>query len=375
MRSSSFCRRSFLVLFTLATFLYLYYYIDIDTNPPVILDATSKLLPVSESVHHRRKARGSVAVLYFGHVGAASNEMKSIADASGSSSFSMEAAIGCAPSIQKHVIQPALSQGWEVDKFIHSWSAEHEIELIKLLSPKRYLFGKTTSNAIEGLIASIEASLLLMKTYVTEVRNGVPYDSILLLRYDTMFFTPFNFSELVAKDSLYVASWCKAGDEISPPSTNDIVYKCFQLYPYWAGEEGVPDFWFAGSPKPLLTVFEGLYDGLADESIKPGRTCGGWCGHAKVWGGATARGIPLKRYLQHQIDTDLYRHKECGIKREQAVEGKMGITWGDKSSEKDNDINNGKSQESICGNGRFACALNSEEIEHCGLYFVQDRDW
>ena len=364
--SSSYCRRSFLVLFTLASFLYLYY---VDTKPVVIIDI---LVPPYR--------RGSVAILYFGHVGASTNEVKSIADASGLSTFSMEAAAGCAPSIQKHVIQPALSQGWDVDTFLHSWSTEHETELVKLLTPKRYLFGKTTGNAIEGLIASIEASLLLMKTYVADVRNGEPYDSILLLRYDTMFFTPFNFSVLIDKDALYVASWCKAGEEITqsqggvslPPIG---MYKCFQLYQYWAGEEGVPDFWFAGSPKPVLTVFEGLYEGLADESIKPGRTCGGWCGHAKVWGGATARGIPFKRYLQHQIDTDLYRHKECGIKREQAI-GEMGITWqnGDKMSDHHNNKNKAES-ESICGDGRFACATNSEEIEHCGLFFTQSRDW
>jgi hypothetical protein len=333
--------------------------------------------PLRADVTARLVARGAppgappraLALLYFGHVGNVCREACSDADRL---SDPLEPALGSAASVAAHVVAPALAAGWAVDTFLHTWDPLHAAPLRAQLRPANASFG-AFRGATGGMVASIEAALELMEGHVVAARGGAPYDAALLLRFDTVFFAPFSLAALAAHPSaVFVAHWCKAGGagplpEGPPPAG---LHGCYRLAPFWADEEGVPDFYFAGRPEPLLRLFKGLDGALRSGAVAPGRTCNSGCGHALVWGGVVARGVPLRRYLLHQVHLDLYRHRVCGSKwgalRGGAAAAAAAAAWlgggaGDATPP-------GGGNESICGGGRFLCAWHEGETTRCGAF-------
>jgi len=313
----------------------------------------------------------SLALLYFGHVGNVCREACSDADLRADP---LEAALGSAPSVAAHVVSPALAEGWAVDTFLHTWDPAHEAPLRAQLRPANASFG-AFRGARGGMIASIEAALALMDGHVAAARGGAPYDAVLLLRFDAVFFAPFSLAALAAHPgAVFVAHWCKAGGagrlpEGAPPAG---LHACYRLDGFWADEEGLPDFWFAGRPAPLKRLFEGLDAALRGGAVAPGRVCGGGCGHALVWGGVVARGVPLRRYLLHQVHFDLYRHRLCGAKWA-ALGGGGGVPWlgggaGDATPP-------GGGNESVCGGGRYLCAWHAGEQNRCGAFGLEPRQF
>jgi len=312
--------------------------------------------------------RPAFALLYFGHVGDVCREACSESD---KLADPLEPAQGCAHSVAAHVLAPALSAGWSVDTFLHTWDPAHEAALRARLQPANASFG-AFRGVRGGMVASIEAVLDLMEGHVAGPRGGAPYDAVLLLRFDTIFFAPFSLAALAPHpEAVFVAHWCKAGGagalpEGPPPAG---LHACHRLAPFWGDEEGVPDFYFAGRPAPLLRLFRGLDAALRSGAVAPGRTCNGGCGHALVWGGVVARGVPLRRYLLHQVHFDLYRHRMCGDKW-----GALGgVQWlgggaGDATP-------TGGGNESVCGGGRFLCAWHQGETSRCGAFGLEPRQF
>lgn len=258
------------------------------------------------------------AIVYFGNVGAtdylAKDQMLQ-----GKAPWSMSAAIGARPYIEENVLGYNRARGWRVDAFMHTWNDGLEAELRALLAPlanatfgPQLLRGKEVTGSME---ASIDLALQLVEGHCRTARGGRPYDRLLVLRLDSIFYRGFELDALVEGDAVYVGSWCKANSvdplprEQWPPG----VLECWRLKPYWADLEGVPDFWFAGGQAPLVKAFGHLYEDLASGAVVKGRTCGG-CGHAKVWGALNGHAVKTRRYGFHQIDNDLYRDKVCGEK-------------------------------------------------------------
>ena len=365
----SIATRSFALLALLTLLLLLH-----RAAPPPLASSAATLLaahPASTAATAAAPAaprRRSAALLYFGNVGAASIDEKE----SARGAFSLEAAAGCAPSVAQHVLRPAQAAGWAVDAFAHSWSAEHGAALTELLAPVNASFGRTRGGAEGGMAASIEAALDLMEAHVAGPRRGAPYDAVLALRYDTLWFAPFSFAAVLREPgAVYVAHWCKAGGagRLPPGPPPAGLHGCFALAPFWADEEGVPDFWFGGTPGALSSLFRGLQGDLARGAVAPGRTCKGKCGHAQVWGGLVARRVPLRRYLLHQVDFDLFRHRVCGMK----WGGLEGVPWRGGGGADESGGSGGNASQ--CGGGQFVCAWHEAEIQRCGVFGLEPRQF
>ena len=250
----------------------------------------------------------SAAIVYFGNVGATDYQVKD-AMLAGATEWRMDAAAGARPYIEEHVLAFNAARGWAIDAFLHTWNAGLEGELRALLAPltnatfgPQELRGTLVTGSME---ASVDLALQQVVAHTAAARGGVPYDRLLLLRLDSIFYRGFDLDALVEPDALYIASWCKANEnnplprEQWPPG----VLQCWELKPYWADLEGVPDFWFAGGQAPVLATFEHLWEDLASGAVVKGRTCGG-CGHAKVWGALNGHAVKTRRYGFHQIDNE-----------------------------------------------------------------------
>ena len=251
----------------------------------------------------------SAAIVYFGNVGATDYQVKD-AMLAGAAEWRMDAAAGARPYIEEHVLAFNAARGWAIDTFLHTWNAGLEGELRALLAPltnatfgPQELRGTRVTGSME---ASVDLALQLVVAHAGAARGGVPYDRLLLLRLDSIFYRGFDLDALVEPDALYIASWCKANENSPLPQEQwpPGVLQCWELKPYWADLEGVPDFWFAGAQAPVLATFEHLWEDLASGAVVKGRTCGG-CGHAKVWGALNGHAVKTRRYGFHQIDNEL----------------------------------------------------------------------
>ena len=249
------------------------------------------------------------AIVYFGNVGALDYMVKDQMLA-GAQPWRMDAAAGARPYIEEHVLEFNAARGWRLDAFMHTWNAQLQPQLEALLAPltnasygPQLLHGQLVSGSME---ASIELALALVAAHTEGARAGRPYDRLLLLRLDSIFYKGFDLDALVEGDAFYVASWCKAhmaGPAVPREDWPPGVLKCWQLTPYWADLEGVPDFWFAGGQAPVMKAFDHLYQDLATGVVAKGRTCSG-CGHAKIWGALNGHAVKTRRYGFHQIDNE-----------------------------------------------------------------------
>lgn len=296
------------------------------------------------------------ALVYFGTVGATSYDLKEVM-LSSAVPWSLDAATGARPYIERHVLAFNEARGWAFDTFFHTWNAELEDALVALLGPvvghsagAQLLRGATVTS---GMAFSADVALQLMRAHAAA--TGVRYERVAVLRFDSVFYRGLDLDALAEDDAFYVAAWCKADPERRLPARPGTV-GCWATHTYWADEEGVPDFWFAGAPAPVLAVFERMGERMASGAITVGRTCNG-CGHAQMWGAARASGAPLRRWGFHQIDNDLFRDSVCGSKWDDAFAGArpwVNFSRGDASPGAD----------SACEGG-FLCAVEEGELERC----------
>ena len=304
------------------------------------------------------------ALLYFGNVGALAYDTKE-AMLGGGAPWTMEAAEGARPFIQQHVLDYNGARGWQVDTFMHTWQEELEEPLVALLAPRNHSAGPQLLHGAAvrtGMAHSLD--LVLQQMLAAQAEAGVDYDRALFVRFDTIFHRGFSLDGLSSSDAFYVASWCTANQGAPLPPVPGTA-ACFATHTYWADEEGVPDFWFAGSPAAVTAVFERMGQRMASGAIHVGRTCNG-CGHAQVWGAVRASGVPLRRWGFHQIDDDLFRDGVCNIKWQIAPLAEvawMNFSGGDESP----------GEASICDGS--LCAVDLGEMKRCGCWSAASRPW
>jgi len=317
--------------------------------PPLSLSAAP---PAAAAAAPAKRA----ALVYMGTVGAASYDLKE-AMLAGAARWTLDAAAGARPYIERHVLAFNGARGWAFDTFFHAWNGEFEADLLALLHPvTNHSVGPQPLRgavAASGLAYSADLALQLMAAHAA--RAGVRYQRVVVLRYDSVFYRGLDLDGLVEDDAFYVAAWCKA-DPGRPLPARPGTVGCWETHTYWAEAEGVPDFWFAGAPAPVLAVFERMGERIASGAIKVGRTCGG-CGHAQVWGAARASGAPLRRWGFHQIDNDLFRDSVCGVKWDDsfaAARPWVNFSAGDASP----------GAASACEGG-YLCAVEEGELHRC----------
>jgi hypothetical protein len=317
---------------------------------------TATLLQLPKDVQPR-----AVALLFFGRL---------------SKRGDLDDLRGCFPYMQRNVLDPAVRDGWTVDTFFHTYDGQdgNMAALRELLKPRNASVGALGACTYRGtsycMIPSIEEALALMHHHVRVARRGRPYDAVLISRFDTMFLQPFSFDKLTDASAVYVASWCKATHPVPPGTkTPPGVFGCFGLERFWGDEEGVPDFFFAGAPTPLLNLFMGLGAGLAAGTVRPGRTPPG---HGLVWGGIQARNTTVKRYLLHHVDVAIYRR---GLLCNEVAMA----PWLRGGGPRGNATPAIESAASLCGDGRFICARDEKDVKEalagCAVFLFEPRQW
>jgi len=142
-------------------------------------------------------------------------------------------------------------------------------------------------------VASVERGLALWHD-----RSSAP---MLLLRWDTVFFTPFQPSAL-NWSLFYQANWCRSTRATGSPALGD----CYQLTEFrdrWCPDAGSPDYWLASNVSSMRRVFIGLIDDLASHTFS-GVKCpvfhGVLSGRLRYL--STTQGLELGRYKYMDFD-------------------------------------------------------------------------
>jgi len=219
-------------------------------------------------------------------------------------------------SLNRHVIEPARSQGYAVDVFVHSWSVMDEGTILKLYNPVAHLIENGS-----GAFQSIEAGLLMRRFY--EAEYFTTYDWAFVVRHDMHFRTDFDFDGL-NRSLFYISNWC-IGTISSTQLTSAGLLSCTRLERFkhdYLG--GVPDFWYLSNPESMDAVFLNLTRDLASGVFVPTQSC---CNHAIAGGRIFSlhdQGIiNIGRYQVHSFDYDLYRMLDP--KKEWINE--LGLSW------------------------------------------------
>jgi len=327
------------------------------------------------AVVSRNQFNRSGAILFFGNPGALHEGDHRIGSIS-AARFGFE-------SIRNHIISYNNARGWQVDIFFHSWDVNLESELVALYEPLAHKVGEVQEIDIGsyGLPAATEASVYILNKYVSKHRLGKPYDRVLLLRFDTIFFANFSFDRISDEGALYVANWCKAGGRLL--LTDPGIRECFELVNNSNdihGAGGLPDFYFAGSTMVINRFFTGLHKFMLstptfkkqfDDAANNG---GIWPGGGHFIVGARAKALQqelrLRRYLHHHMDFDMVRTTWCGgpdfenSSRLQCI--RSGLSWFSKHEllQNDRDIPQILSP-SLCERGEAYCACNKHQRTHC----------
>ena len=225
-------------------------------------------------------------------------------------------------SLNRHVVAPALQHGYEVDTFVHCWDVQHTDTILNLYNPTSYLIEER-----EGAFKSIEAGLEVRRAH--EQKHALTYDWVFVFRHDMFFRTDFDFNAL-NRSIFYVANWCYPTGEKSTELTAAGLLQCSAIERFQHDVlEGIPDFWFLGSPQDMDRVFLNFTQDFERGAFNKTNSL---CAHAKVGGrifGLHDKGIiNVGRYLVHHMDYNLYRWIDP--KREWIFE--QGLTWKDPNS-------------------------------------------
>lgn len=320
------------------------------------------------------KNGASGAIVFFGNPGAL-HEGDARTGSIAAAQFGFE-------SVRKHIINYNSAMGWQVDVFFHQWDLSLESELVTLYKPLAYKVGIVLGDVGSyGLPAATETSVHVMNDYVRKHRSGKPYDRVLLLRFDAIFFSNFSFDRISDEGALYVANWCKAAGRLILKEPG--VRECFELVNNSNdihGVGGLPDFYFAGSNFVINRFFSGLHKFMLsipsfkkqfEDSANNG---GSWSGGGHFIVGARAKKlheeIRLRRYLHHHMDFDMVRTTWCGgpeFENQQRLKCMLsGNSWTSLRYQEHKDWETKEIlSSSLCDRGEAYCACSEYQRTHC----------
>lgn len=295
------------------------------------------------------------AIIFAGHKGDSSIEERS----QRAGAFGINAAVQAFSSVQQQLIRFNEHRGWNVSVFFHTWEVEHLHLLVSLYNPVRYavgpyIFGEPPELVAEGLVASIEIAFKLLLAAAEQ--HAAPYQRVVILRFDAELLRPFNLDSLTQDDAVYVASWCKAtGTQADMPDGRI----CRQLEHNPNEVQGVPDFFFAGSPEALWPVFSNLHSDATRKVFFTGALV---TYHQLFYWRFVSQNTKVRRYFQHHMDIDLVRFINSSPLGSQWTPGRRGcmlslLAW----------INRPESEsltnKSQCDLGRMFCACQQSDLQ------------
>ena len=212
-------------------------------------------------------------------------------------------------SVRERILVP--NTACATDVFVHSWHPQHAEFVRRVLRPRLDEFGMRADQRT-GMFLSIERVLELRRR--AEQERGAAYVWVLLTRPDVVWMADLRFASL-SPSLLYVANWCKA-DAARTRVEGDRSCRSLRVFaPTTHQLDGVPDYFFAGSPTLLDRVFIGLAAGLERGSFAPARrSC---CNHAIVAGRLKALRLwgSLGRVLWHHMDVENIRVPKYDLQR------------------------------------------------------------
>lgn len=130
--------------------------------------------------------------------------------------------------------------------------------------------------------------------------------AVLLLRWDAIFFTPFQWAEL-DWSMLYRANMCNVN-----PAAMRAKDSCAPLLPFYDPKTcpwgDVPDYYFASNTTVMQLVFANALEDYAKRMYTK-KKCGVLHGilAGRIAYAAAKHGLPLGRYKYHHLDSTIYR--------------------------------------------------------------------
>lgn len=190
---------------------------------------------------------------------------------------------------------------YDTDVFIHSWSVDRSEEIIRTLSPKKYIFEKhkrfsmrftDRKNATCSKYFSVEKSNNLKKIY--EKENNFTYDVVMHTRFDLLWHTKIPLDQNFSDKYIFFPNWNR--------SVNDN-----QLGPFLKENINVGssayDAWFFTSSK-----ISDNYSTIYTNRNKLNKLCGkSWSPHKMSFLQAKEKNYELKHVLYSGFDFTLYR--------------------------------------------------------------------
>lgn len=308
------------------------------------------------------------------------------------------------PLIQRNIIDFNAQAGYTTDVFFHTWDALAAEAVARVVNATAWSAGPVLLNGhrlTSDAWPSAEVAMMVMKQFNRDGRRGgrpgydasqchfgapdVPscggawdtsaylapagYDRVLVTRFDTSFYIPFELEKLANPDALYVANWCKAigGAVPTPPPFRSCRFLEHFLYDLGSG---LPDFYFAGSEEVMWALYAWWH---LDAYIPRFVPLSAPPNHGIVRGRVnyvinTVRNTTvLRRYQFHDIDITLVRNAFCMLPRfALAAAGNWsGFERGDTDVTTDSDS-------SLCIEGaRYYCGLTENEMARgpgCGAF-------
>lgn len=209
----------------------------------------------------------------------------------------------CRNAYLKNVIVPN-----NCDVFLHSWSIDHEPSVVAAYQPKlskfqplhqfKLLFKHLPHMDDEYRIRSrwLSYKTVVELKRVFEQEQSFKYDFVMVARYDLLFLTPFDFSEL-SPHHFYASNW-NNHRKVKVPRRDNSSPRSHRLQ----------DTWFVASSE-MMDQFSGLYDSLDEYVIRP--TQKPVDVHSHIWWhldkvfGSAEKVLRYKLYRGH--DYELYR--------------------------------------------------------------------
>lgn len=265
--------------------------------------AALKLTMQSGKMARAHTNRGNIAVCFYGWV-ASGHKLRKKSDPK---SLNLKT-IGLKrvrESVVNHLVTPTTRDGFNIDFFAQTWDLAMSSIVNETFQPVAMDVQEQGSLTVWD---GHEKCVHLRKKY--EQQEKKTYMWQMNVRYDISFFTDFRFLHLNS-NLFYASNWCKAAGPTWLMDIGNGQIRCASHFGRYVHDalQGLPDFWFAGSPSNMDLVFYGMPSAFSAHIFSPSASS---YNHAVIGGRIQqllhSKKLPgIGRYLIHHFDYDIIR--------------------------------------------------------------------